>query len=85
MTTSYNLHTPSAQALSSSFSEEAFWKEVKKITKDNEMDEILSYMFLLIKKAKEKEISCKKENFKKHGKTVEYFSGVEQYFTNITK
>jgi hypothetical protein len=43
----------------------------------------LSYMFLLIKKAKEKEISCKKENFKKHGKTVEYFSGVEQYFTNI--
>jgi hypothetical protein len=44
---------------------EAFWKEVKKITKDNEMDEILSYMFLLIKKAKEKEISCKKENFKK--------------------
>jgi hypothetical protein len=43
------------------------------------MDEILSYMFLLIKKAKEKEISCKKENFKKHGKTVEYFSGVEQY------
>jgi hypothetical protein len=39
------------------------------------MDEILSYMFLLIKKAKEKEISCKKESFKKHGKTVEYFSG----------
>jgi Mor family transcriptional regulator len=29
---------------------------------------------------KEKEISCKKESFKKHGKTVEYFSGVEQYF-----
>jgi hypothetical protein len=49
----------------------SFWKEVKKITKDNEMDEILSYMFLLIKKAKEKEISCRKENFKKHGKTVE--------------
>jgi hypothetical protein len=45
-------------------------KEVKKITKDNEMDEILSYMFLLIKKAKEKEISCRKENFKKHGKTI---------------
>jgi hypothetical protein len=38
---------------------ETFWKEVKKITKDNEMDEILSYMFLLIKKAKEKEISCR--------------------------
>jgi hypothetical protein len=40
-------------------------------------------MFLLIKKAKEKEISCKKESFKKHGKTVEYFSGVEQYFSYI--
>jgi hypothetical protein len=33
----------------------------------------------------EKEISCKKESFKKHGKTVEYFSGVEQYFTNINE
>jgi DNA polymerase/3'-5' exonuclease PolX len=32
---------------------------------------------------KEKEISCKKENFKKHGKTVQYFSGVERYFKNI--
>ena len=37
-----------------------FWDEVKEITKNNEMDQILSYMFLLIKKAKERNISCKK-------------------------
>jgi hypothetical protein len=43
----------------------------------------LSHTVVNKKKIKEKEISCKKENFKKHGKTVEYFSGVEQYFTNI--
>jgi hypothetical protein len=27
---------------------------------DDEMDEILAYMYLLIKKAKEKKVSCKK-------------------------
>jgi hypothetical protein len=27
---------------------EAFWNEVKQITQDDEMDEILAYMYLLI-------------------------------------
>jgi len=29
-----------------------FWKEVKNITKQNEMDEILAYMYLLIREAR---------------------------------
>lgn len=60
-----------------------FWNEVKSITKDNEMDEILAYMYLLIKKAKEKAISCKKEDIKKHGESVKYFNGIEEYFDRI--
>ncbi len=62
---------------------EEFWKEVKSTAEDNEMDEILSYMFLLIKKAKEKSMKCKRKDFEKHGCSVEYFKGVEDYFKII--
>ncbi|CAB5494102.1 haloacid dehalogenase-like hydrolase [Bathymodiolus thermophilus thioautotrophic gill symbiont] len=62
-----------------------FWKEVKEITKENEMDEILAYMYLLIEKAKEKKVSCKKEKIKEHGQSVKYFEGVEQYFARINQ
>ncbi|CAC9619600.1 hypothetical protein [uncultured Gammaproteobacteria bacterium] len=64
---------------------EKFWKEVKKITKENEMDEILAYMYLLIEKANEKKVSCKKKKIKEHGKSVQYFEGVEQYFARINQ
>ncbi len=64
---------------------EVFWQEVKKLAQDEEMDEILAYMFLMIKKAKEKKISCKKDEIKKHGKTVKYFKGVEDFFARINE
>ncbi|SFV88814.1 FIG00854906: hypothetical protein [hydrothermal vent metagenome] len=60
-----------------------FWEEVKQIAKKDEMDEILAYMYLLIKKANESGISCQKSEIKKHGKNVRYFEGVEQYFDKI--
>lgn len=63
---------------------EDFWKDVKKITKDNQMDETLAYMYMLILKAKEAgNIKIDKAMLKKHGKSVKYFSGVETYFKRI--
>lgn len=64
-------------------SKENFWTEVQKITKEGEMDQILAYMYLLIKKAKENGVSCKKEEIEKHGKSVKYFTGVEEYFNRV--
>ena len=64
---------------------EEFWEEVKEITRDNEMDEVLAYMYLLIKKAKENSVSCKKDKIKQHGKIVKYFKGVEEFFDRINK
>lgn len=63
----------------------AFWDEVKKLAKKNEMDEILAYMFLLISKAKEKKVKIDRESLKAHGKQVSYFDGVEDYFPRINK
>lgn len=63
-----------------------FWKEVKKLTKEHEMDEILAYMFLLIEKAKNHgEVKFDRDSLKAHGRDVSYFEGVEDYFLRINK
>jgi len=62
----------------------AFWKEVRQLAKDNEMDEILAYMYLLINKAKNHgQVRFTKDDLKKHGNDVQYFDGVEDYFERI--
>ena len=60
-----------------------FWKEVKAIAKDNDMNEILAYMFLMLKKAKEKNIPITKKAFTEHGKDMQLFPGVEDFFDKI--
>ena len=63
-----------------------FWNEVKKLTEENEMDEILAYMFLLISKAKNHGgVKFDRESLKAHGKDVCYFDGVEDYFRRINE
>ena len=62
-----------------------FWENVRKIAEKNEMDEILAYMFFMLKKAKEKDIQIKKDNFKKHGQGLKLFNGVEEYFAQINQ
>lgn len=60
-----------------------FWKEVKDLAKANGMNEILSYMYLILEKAilAHKEITRKA--FQKHGENIPLFEGVENYFNDI--
>lgn len=62
---------------------EKFWGEVKALSKEYKMDEILAYMYLLIKTANEKKVKIRKENFKSHGEGVSYFEGVEGFFNLV--
>jgi 2-hydroxy-3-keto-5-methylthiopentenyl-1-phosphate phosphatase len=63
-----------------------FWTEVKKLTREHEMDEILAYMFLLITKAKNHgEVKFDRDSLRAHGRDVSYFDGVEEYFLRIDK
>ena len=65
-------------------SNNAFWKEVGELAKENEMDEILAYMYLLIQRAKQHgRVTFRKEELKKHGGNVQYFNGVKTYFDRI--
>lgn len=60
-----------------------FWKEVKTIARENDMNEILAYMHHMLKRAKEKDIQITKKAFIDHGKGMPLFTGVEEYFKKI--
>lgn len=62
-----------------------FWGDVKKMAKDNDMDEILAYMQLMLHKAKEREIPIRRADFIKYGKGITLFNGVEDYFKRINE
>jgi len=60
-----------------------FWKENGELAKSQDADQILTYMYLMLKKAREKNISLKRDSFKEFGKSVELFLGVETWFDRI--
>lgn len=62
---------------------EDFWNNVKELSEENNMDEILSYMYLIVKKADGAGAKITREELSKHGKTVKYFNGVEEFFERI--
>lgn len=62
-----------------------FWQEVKAIAKDNDMNEILAYMHLMLKKAHEKNIPITKNAFVEHGRGMPMFPGVIDYFKKINE
>lgn len=60
-----------------------FWGEANKIAKKNHMDNILAYMYLMIKLAKKKDIPITKEAFNELGKDVVLIKGVKSWFKRI--
>ncbi len=62
-----------------------FWKEVKDMAEANDMNEILSYMHLMLRKATEKNQKITKKAFRDHGKDIVFFEGVKEYFDKINK
>ncbi len=60
-----------------------FWKENTELAKSQDADQILTYMYLMLKKAREKNISLKRDSFKEFGNSVELFHGVETWFDRI--
>ena len=55
------------------------------ISEKNNMDRILSYMFLMIKMAKNKNVGIKKADFMNLGKDVIFLKGVKTWFKRINE
>lgn len=60
-----------------------FWAENTQLAQNQDADQILTYMFLMLQKAKGKGISLKRSQFKEFGISVDLFSGVEEWFDRI--
>ncbi|MGB4985269.1 MAG: HAD family hydrolase [Erysipelotrichaceae bacterium] len=60
-----------------------FWQEVTALTDRQEMDSILAYMYLMVDKARKKEIKVQKKDFNELGTDIEYFPGVTSWFDRI--
>ncbi len=58
-----------------------FWDEVKWLSEKNKMDSILTYMFLMMKKAH----GFTKEELISRGEDIHLFNGVEEWFGRINK
>ena len=62
-----------------------FWREVEELKIKNNMENVLAYMYLMLKKAEEKNISVKKAAFIEYGKNIRFYPGVLDWFDRINK
>lgn len=62
-----------------------FWEEVENLKVKNNMENVLAYMYVMLKKAQEHNISVKKSAFTKYGQNVIFYPGVENFFDKINE
>lgn len=62
---------------------EEFWGATGVFSEKTGVERILSYMYMMVKLAKEKGLHLTKEQLKEFGKNVKYFPGVEDWFQRI--
>ena len=60
-----------------------FWEEVDRIALENDMDKILACLYMMVKKSEEQGHALTREDFNNCGKSIEFFKGVEDWFTRI--
>ena len=64
-------------------SSEEFWNSVADFTEGSGMENILSYMYIMIEKCRENNLPLTKEYLNKLGKEVKFFEGVTTWFKRI--
>jgi len=62
-----------------------FWAECGKFTAKHTSSNILSYLYMILEKCREKGIKPTKEFFMDCAKDIEYFNGIDTYFDNLNK
>ena len=62
-----------------------FWQSVDELALENKMDKILACLYMMIKKSEELGKTIKREDFYNCGKEIEFFKGVENWFSRINE
>jgi hypothetical protein len=60
-----------------------FWKLAEQLSKKHEADSVLTYMNLMLEKAREAKVPVRRQDFKNHGKSIKLFRGVDTWFSHI--
>jgi len=60
-----------------------FWKLAERLSKEHEADSVLTYMNLMLEKARESQVPVRRQDFKNHGKSIKLFAGVDKWFSRI--
>ncbi len=61
----------------------AFWQAANDFGREQKMDGILAYMYTAIRESKKHGSPLRRETLLSHGKSVEFFEGVETWFDRI--
>jgi hypothetical protein len=64
---------------------EDFWKKVKQNAKTQDMDEILSYMYLMLREADGHDQQITRGSFADHGRGLPLYDGVADWFSRINQ
>ncbi len=64
---------------------EQFWGSTTKFTENEGVERILSYMYMMIKCAKEKGIKLTREYLRECGKNIKFFPGVTTWFKRMNE
>ncbi len=62
-----------------------FWEEANIYSKEQKMDGILAYMWLMLEKAHTAKVSIRRDEFVKLGRDLEFYPGVIEWFKRINE
>ncbi|MBR0138464.1 MAG: haloacid dehalogenase-like hydrolase [Erysipelotrichaceae bacterium] len=67
------------------YTADEFWNMTGAYTKANNMDSILSALYMIVKKAEEKGVKLTREKMHELGEQITFYPGVEEYFDKINE
>ena len=62
-----------------------FWSEVDRLSRDNQADGVLMYMYYMLRKAAEEDVPVRLGDLQERGRWLEYFPGVLDWFGRINE
>jgi phosphoglycolate phosphatase-like HAD superfamily hydrolase len=62
---------------------QGFWDDVARYAQEQNADQILAYMYQMLKKAESAEVRVTKNDFRKYGEQIKLFPGVVEWFERI--
>jgi len=66
-------------------SADEFWGDVEKFKRSENMDPILAYLYMMLRKASDMKVPLTRENFVSFGHDIRFYPGVEEWFERINE